>query len=169
MFKNIWDNFFPKTSKYEVESRLVDVFDTDFQMVVTGYFKFDTKNLEESSDEEKINSSIQQALYSIREYGYLVSWTRDPRLKIISRSEPDLEGNSEVHFELTTSFYASYMARDEYEAIEKAKVYFKNETRIPGYLRDVKALAIETVGDVKITGRKQVRVFKGEIGFDASA
>ena len=166
MFKDIWNNFFHKTSKYEVESKLVDVLDTDLQIVITAYFKFDTKNLGDLAEEEKIYSSIQQALYSIREYGYLISWTRDPRLKIISRGEPNLEGISEVHFELTTSFYASYIARDEYEAIEKAKVYFKNETRIPGYLEDVQALAIETVADVKITGRKQIRVFKGEIGFD---
>ncbi|GAF56451.1 hypothetical protein JCM18901_2174 [Psychrobacter sp. JCM 18901] len=53
MFKDIWNNFFPKTSKYEVESKLVDVFDTDLQMVITAYFKFDTKNLGDLTEEEK--------------------------------------------------------------------------------------------------------------------
>lgn len=172
MFKSLASLLYSK-NKEGLRSRKTFIFNTDFEIKVSDYFRFDSKVIAGLENYEDIKEQVRKELYnSGRAWGSLVSRTSNARLRIISIATddtPDRDGKvyTNVHLELVVSYCAKYVARDHLEAIEKAKIGFKADV-VSAYLYELEQLVVEVVGEVKVSKDIEITIFEGEEGFDTA-
>lgn len=164
MFKSIKE-LFSNNQKHNVKSVKRIVFDTDCKITVSGFFKIKAELITDKKDKEVLQNEVLQELFRKKDFGYMVSRTRRADVKVISIGD-ERNGSYTVHFELTTHFYNSQIARDQFSAKNNAENYFASQTDIPYYLNNIKRLGHDIGMDVVITGSKEVVFFEGEIGYE---
>ncbi|MGP9780502.1 hypothetical protein [Psychrobacter sp. PG1] len=164
MFKSIKD-LFSNNQKYDVNSVKRIVFDTDCKIRVSGFFKISHELVSNREDKEKVQDAVGQELLRKKDFGYMVSRTRQAEVKVISIGN-EANGLCTVHFELTTHFYNSYIAIDPLSAKAKAKDYFTYQTEVPYYVNNIEKSGYDVEIDIITTGSKEVVFFEGEIGYE---
>lgn len=164
MFKSIKE-LFSNNQKHNVKSVKRIVFDTDCKITVSGFFKIKAELITDKKDKEVLQNEVLQELFRKKDFGYMVSRTRRADVKVISIGD-ERNGSYTVHFELTTHFYNSQIARDQFSAKAKAKDYFTYQTEVPYYVNNIEKSGYDVEIDIITNGSKEVVFFEGEIGYE---
>lgn len=127
-----------KDNKNEVATVNRFVYEIDRVVRVYGYLKIESSIFKKCESEGDLCEAVLIQLLTDYSFGRLSSLTRCPTVRVISQGAEKASGKITAHYELTTHFVNSYVAKEVMEAEVQAINYFKDETDIIFWLDEIK-------------------------------